>query len=122
MQTDIQAVRTLIGDQLSASFTDDEITSFNSLALVDGPGSEYFLSASIALRSLASIKGNNLQEISIGDFRDYSGRQQVASINATADAYFKLYTDTPAWAVIEEDVSDFNALIIIRNFVLRTNR
>ena len=118
--TDIQAVRTLIGDQASASFTDTEIGLFNQLAGVNGAGAEYYLAASIALGAIASKVSTNLQEVRIGDFVDSSGKNQVTSLRAQADAYKQLYYDTPAFAVIEDNVSDFNALIIIRNFVLRT--
>lgn len=119
--TDIQAVRTLIGDQNSAAFTDAEISMFNGLALVNGPGAEYFFAASMALNSLASKKGSNLTEVRIGDFLDSSGKNQVTALLAAAEEYKKMYYETPAFAIAELNVSDFNALIIIRNFVLRTN-
>lgn len=82
---------------------------------------EYFLAASLALRGVASKVSMNLQEIRIGDFVDSSGRNQVTALNATADAYEKLYYETPAWAIIESNQSDLNALVTIRNYVLRTN-
>lgn len=118
--TDIQAVRVLIGDQASTSYTDEEIGLFCTLASVSGPGAEYFFAASMALEGLAAKKGNNLQELRLGDFVDSSGKNQVASLQAAADAFKKLYYETPAFAWIENDNCDFNALTIIRNFVLRT--
>ena len=118
--TDVTAVRTLIGDQNSVDFTDDEIAMFNQLAGVNGPGAEYFFAAAIALESLASKKGANLQEVRIGDFMDSSGRNQVKSLLDAADGYKKMFYETPAWAVAELNVSDFNALVMIRNYVLRT--
>lgn len=113
--TDIQAVRTLIGDQGSVYFTDAEIQLF-----LDTTGNSYFMSASLACNSLAARVGANLQEVRIGDFLDQSGRNQVQALQAQADAWKQLEYDTPAWAIIENNNSDFNALIIIRNFVLRT--
>lgn len=119
--TDIQAVRTLIGDENSSAFTDDQITLFNTLAGVDGSGSEYFYAASMALNALASKSGSNLTEIRIGDFLDSSGKNKVTALLAAAEEYKKMYYETPAFAIAELNVSDFNALIAIRNFVLRTN-
>lgn len=119
---DITAVRTLIGDTVvPQNFTDDQISEFNQLAQVSGAGSEYFFAAAIGLRSLASKVGANLQETRIGDFMDSSGRNKVAAINQAADKYLEMYYNTPAWAIVESDESDLNALVIIRNFVLRTN-
>lgn len=120
--SDVDAVRLLIGDTgTSPAFTDDQIAQFNSLAGVDGPGSEYFFAAAIGLRSLASNAGSNLAETRLGDFSDSSGRNKVSALNQAADAYMKLYYETPAWAIVESNESDLNALVIIRNYVLRTN-
>lgn len=119
--TDIVAIRTLIGDTNSVAFTDAQINLFISLAQVSGPGTEYFFAASMALDSLASSAGSNLVDIKIGDYSDASGKNKVAALRAQADAFRKLYYETPAWAVAETDESDLNALIIIRNYVLRTN-
>ena len=120
--TDIAAVRTLIGDTSgSPFFTDTQISEFCGLAFVNGPGAEYFLAASMAIRAIAAYKATNLQEVRIGDFTDSSGRNQITALNATADAFETIFYETPAWAIIETDESDLNALIIIRNYVLRTN-
>lgn len=135
--TAIEAVRTLIGDGNSTAFTDAQITLFLQQAGIDispisnsyssgtndadfGVVTEYFFAAAIALRSLASTKATNLSEVRIGDFMDSSGKNQVTALNATADAYMKVYYETPAWAIAETDESDMNALITIRNYVLRT--
>lgn len=118
---DNAAVRTLIGDQAKAEFTDDEINLFNKLAGVNGPGSEYFFAAAMAIDSLCSKYSSNLQEVRIGDFMDSSGRNKVSSLQKTADEFRNLYYNTPAWAIVESNESDLNALVIIRNYVLRTN-
>lgn len=118
---DITAVRTLIGDEASSAFTDDQITLFNTLANVSGIGSEYFYAASMALNSFAAQVGATLKEVKIGDFSDSSGRNKVTALKASADDYLKKYYETPAWAIAEINMSDLNALIIIRNYVLRTN-
>jgi hypothetical protein len=120
--TDVEAVRLLIGDTgTTQTFTDAQIAQFNSLAGVSGPGSEYFFAAAIGLRALASSSAGSLTEVRLGDFSDSSGRNKVTAINAAADAFMKLYYETPAWAIVESNESDLNALVIIRNFVLRTN-
>lgn len=113
--TNIQAVRTLIGDQGSTLFTDAEIQLFLTTT-----NNSLYMSACLACNSLAAKVGSNLQEVRMGDFVDSSGKNQVTALRAQADAWKQLEYDTPAWAVIEENLSDFNALIIIRNFVLRT--
>lgn len=113
----VTAVRTLIGDTtVPQNFTDVQIQFF-----LDTFGGSLFLAAAVALDSLAAKVGTNLKEVRIGDFLDQSGRNQVAAIQAQATAFRELEYNTPAWAVVEEDLSDFNALIIIRNYVLRTN-
>jgi hypothetical protein len=113
----VTAVRTLIGDTATAKkFTDTEIQFF--LDTADG---SLFLSASMACDALASKVSSNLQEVRIGDFIDSSGRNQASALQSQAQRWRDLEYNTPAWAVVEEDLSDFNALIIIRNFVLRTN-
>lgn len=119
---DILAVRTLIGDvTMPQTFTDEQIGLFNTLALVSGPGAEYFYAASMALASLCALNSATLTEVRLGDFSDSSGRNKAAALKNAADAYYKLYIEAPAWAIAETNESDFNALIIIKNYVLRTN-
>lgn len=118
---DITAVRTLIGDTNAAKFTDAQIGEFNLLAGVSGPGSEYFFAAAMALNALAADASVNLQEIRIGDFMDSSGKNKAKALQDTAQRYLDLYYNTPAYAIIESNESDLNALVIIRNYVLRTN-
>lgn len=118
---DVQAVRLLIGDQNAESFTDAEIQEFCDLAGVSGPGSEYFFAASIALNSLVSNVSANLTEVRIGDYMDSSGRNKAKALQDSSQRYLDLFYNTPAWAIVETDESDLNALIIIRNYVLRTN-
>lgn len=119
--TDITAVRTLIGDTNSVNFTDAQIGLFNTLAQVSGPGTEYFFAAAMALDSLASSAGSSLVDVKIGDYQDSSGAKKVLALQAAAEAYRKMYYETPAWAIVETANSDMDALVIIRNFVLRTN-
>lgn len=118
--TDVQAVSLLIGDPNNTTFTVAQITEFNLIAGVNGTGSEYYLAASVALKAWAALIAGNLQEVKIGDYQVSQSKQAAALLEA-ADKFYDLYINTPAWAIIETDESDLNALIIIRNFVLRTN-
>lgn len=137
--TQSQMVATLIGDSITLPtlFTTDQYAfflqqagmnlspisnSFSSGTIANsGIQSELFFAAAQALKSLAAQAAVGLTEVRIGDYQDSSGRNKVTALNAAADAFMKLYYETPAWAIIEENLSDMNALITIRNFVLRTN-
>lgn len=114
--SDVDAVRLLIGDQAKTLFTDPEIQYF-----LDSNDGSILFAAGTACEALATKAGASLQEVQIGDFRDYSGRNKVAALQAQAEAFFRLECETPVFAIAEEDLSDFNALTIIRNYVLRTN-
>jgi hypothetical protein len=131
-------LRTLIGDVAAAVFSDADLNVFlqmsgNNMSPLNnfassgsndsqyGMVTEYFFAASLALRAYASKVSQNLVEVRIGDYMNSSGRNQATALAAVADAYMKLYLETPAWAIIELDSSDLNALVIIRNYVLRTN-
>jgi hypothetical protein len=138
--TQAQMVATLIGDSLVTPtlFTTDQYNFFlqqaglnlapianpyssGTVANDGGIQSELFFAAAQAEYSLAAGAAANLTETRIGDYQDSSGRNKVAALKAAGDAFMKLYYETPAWAIIEEDLSDMNALITIRNYVLRTN-
>ncbi len=138
--TQAQMVATLIGDSIVSPtlFTSDQYTFFLQMAGLNlnpvansansntnpndgGMITEIFFAAAQALTSLAAQAGVNLTETRIGDYLDSSGRNKVAALKQAADAFLDLYYNTPAWAIIEEDLSDMNALITIRNYVLRTN-
>lgn len=138
--TQAQMVATLIGDSVTSPtlFTIDQYAFFLqmaglNLAPVSNPFSsntnptdggmitEIFFAAAQAEYALAAQAAASLTETRIGDFQDSSGRNKVAALKAAGDAFLALYYNTPAWAIIEEDLSDMNALITIRNYVLRTN-
>ena len=138
--TQAQMVATLIGDNIAALafFTTDQYNFFLTMAgtavnpisnifnsntnNVDyGMTTEIFFAAAQAEYALAAQAAANLTETRIGDYQDSSGRNKVAALKAAGDAFMKLYYETPAWAIIEENLSDLNSLITIRNYVLRTN-
>lgn len=137
--TQAQMVATLIGDSVTSPtlFTTDQYNFFLAMAGMNlnpignpyssgdnntnGMQSELFFAAAQAEYSLAAQAAASLTETRIGDYMDSSGRNKVAALKQAGDAFMKLYYETPAWAIIEEDLSDMNALITIRNYVLRTN-
>lgn len=137
--TQAQMVATLIGDNASNPilFSTDQYNFFITMAGVNlnplanpfnsgtnnnaGMITEIYFAAAQALYALASAASVNLTEVRIGDYQDSSGRNKVTALRAAGDAFLKIYYETPAWAIVEEDLSDFNALITIRNWVLRTN-
>jgi hypothetical protein len=139
--TQAQMVATLIGDSITnpTFFTMDQYAFFLTMAGMgltpisnpyssntnpnDGGGvyTELFFAAAQAEYALAAQAAASLTETRIGDYMDSSGRNKVAALKAAGDAFMKIYYETPAWAIIEEDLSDMNALITIRNYVLRTN-
>ena len=138
--TQAQMVATLIGDNIAALafFTTDQYNFFLTMAgtavnpisnifnsntnNVDyGMTTEIFFAAAQAEYALAAQAAATLTETRIGDYQDSSGRNKVAALKAAGDAFMKLYYETPAWAIIEENLSDLNSLITIRNYVLRTN-
>ena len=136
--TQSQMVATLIGDINSTFFSADQYNFFLTMAAANitplanpysssrtvpsGAGqSEIFFAAAQCEYALAAQAAANLTETRIGDYQDSSGRNKVAALKAAGDAFLQLYYDTPAWAIIEDDNNDMNALMIIRNYVLRTN-
>lgn len=137
--TQAQMVATLIGDTgAPALFTADQYNFFLQMAGLNlsplgnsyssgtnnsdgGMLTEIFFAAAQALYALAAAGAVTLTETRIGDYMDSSGRNKVAALRAAGDAFLAIYYNTPAWAIVEENLSDMNALIIIRNFVLRTN-
>lgn len=138
--TQAQMVATLIGDNALAPtlFSTDQYNFFLQMAGLNlaplgnsyssgtnnndgGMLTEIFFAAAQALYALASAGAVTLTETRIGDYMDSSGRNKVAALRAAGDAFLAIYYNTPAWAIVEENLSDMNALIIIRNFVLRTN-
>ena len=138
--TQAQMVATLIGDSSIAPvfFTTDQYNFFLTMAGMNlnpisnpfnsntnpndgGMNTEIFFAAAQCEYALAAAAAATLTETRIGDYMDSSGRNKVAALKAAGDAFLDLYYNTPAWAIIEENLSDLNSLITIRNYVLRTN-
>lgn len=124
--TDIQKVRLLIGDQASAAFTDDaDIQAFLDLwSIYAGTNDQLYMASYLALKSLGAklviaLRGGG-SSVKIGDF-EFSN--QVTGISKAfldqAQGYYDLVMNTPAFAIAEENLSSFNELIIIDNFIYK---
>lgn len=127
--TDNEALRLLINDQASAEFTDGEIQGFLDAAAkvesiaagttISGNGN-VILAAYLATQSLvvkyASVE---TRSVSIGGFQTSIGRSQVRMLEQQAARWYELYLNTPAFAIAEENNTDYNQLMMIRNSILR---
>lgn len=124
--TSIGTVRLLIGDTLSAAFTDDQIQTFLDLRSIEaGTNDQYYMAAYLALKSLAAQLTVKLRaggtSVKIGDYEtttDVAGLSKA--ITDQAQGYWDLVNNTPAFAIAEDNVSQFNELIIIKNWIFRT--
>jgi len=118
--TDIQKVRLLIGDNGSPQeFADSDIQAFLDIT-APAPGfNSIYLACALACDVRASSISQNAQEIKIGDYST-SDRTRLAAIQQQALKFRQLEFETPAWAIVEQNLSEFNALMIIRNYILRT--
>jgi hypothetical protein len=114
--TDIGKVRYLIGDTdpTAPNFTDEVITGF--LNMVDG---NINLACAMLLESLATSAAVNLTNITLGSLR-IDETSKAASIKDMAQRFRELDCVTPAFAVAEENLSQFNELDIIKNYIQRT--
>jgi hypothetical protein len=112
--TDIERVRTLIGPTNSAFFTDDQISFF-----LDLQSGSLLLAAAVALESLAASTDVTPKQVSIGKFEYSVGRAQIKQLTAQAEAFRKMEFETPACAVIEEGLSEFNRLTMLHNLTLK---
>lgn len=114
--TDAQKLRLLINDQDSSEFSDDQLQAF--LDVHDG---SLFLAAASACDALVSKYSRiPVTQVSIGGFQTTSGRTQMRYLETMAERWRQLEYDTPAFAIAQENLSDFNQLIMIRNYILKT--
>jgi hypothetical protein len=117
--TDAEKVRVLIGDDNPDSskqtFTDDELQVY-----LDIENGELLLAAALALDTMASKADVTPHQVSIGKFQYSAGRTQIRQLTQQAEAFRNRAYNTPAFAMIEENLSDMNQLIILRNSILRS--
>ncbi len=115
--TEIEKVRALIGDPAGSNqqFEDSAIQAY--LEIESG---DLLLAAALALDALAAKAEVAPQEFSIGKYQQSDGRAQVRQFTTLADSYRERAYNTPAFAVAQENLSEFNALIMLRNSILKT--
>lgn len=114
--TFVGQVRYLIGDKDSTApiYTDAEITGFGTMA-----GNSLYLACALALDGIAATAAQNLTDLQLGTLK-IDETSKVEALRTQADRFRDLDNNTPAFAVIEENLCSFNELQIIRNFILRT--
>lgn len=135
--TTIGKMRLLIGDtvQASANFQDEELQAIldTTQAIFSGPqGAVFgetqipenellFMACATALDGLATrvAASPNGQTVKIGDY-SITGKDQVQKLQDMAQRFRDAIENMPAYGVIEENLSGFNELLIIRNWILRT--
>ena len=128
-------MRLMIGDTNSSSpnFQDEELQSianvvsgmesgWQTVAWGAIPQTELLLLACaqamdcLAARLAASASG---QTVKIGDYQ-YSGKDQIKAVQDMGQRFRDAVNNLPAWGIIEENTCGFNEMVIIRNWVLRT--
>ncbi len=116
--TDTDSVRVLIGDDpvdvSKQSFTDEEIGVF-----LDVEQGDLLLASALALDAMAAKADITPHQVSIGKFQYSAGRTQIRQLTQQAEAFRQRAYNTPAFAVIEENLSSVNALLMLRNSILR---
>lgn len=111
LMTAIQIVRLLVfGDPDNATYTDAEVQSFLDL------GSGSTLRAAGFMSSAASSLAASGASVRIGDWSQTSNASDLAK---QSQAFFDMDANTPAFAVSQENVSQFAAWEMIRNAILR---
>jgi len=131
----IGQMRLLIADTDGTTplFQDEELQAFQDITsmMLVGPTTFFgggdipqqellLLSCAQAMDALANkVSATHGQTVTIGDFT-VAAQDQVTSLQGTAQRFRDAVNNLPAWGIIEENLSGFNELTIIRNWVLRT--
>jgi hypothetical protein len=132
LTTTIGQMRLLLGDPSGTSFTDEELNACYSItsAQMSGPlmvvphgapSDVLFYATAQAVDVLATRVANSKdgKSYQLGDYK-ITGKDQVEALQALAQRFRDAVDNMPAWGIVEENLTDFNQLTIIRNWVLRT--
>lgn len=123
--TAIEKVKVIVfGDVNDTTYTDAEIQVF--LDLTGDDQSELMASAMIldarALSSATSSSSGSGASLAIGDY----SQSDSQSVSATSSAYKQqaeilreLYYNTPAFAIVEDNLSWFGEAQLVRNYISR---
>jgi hypothetical protein len=128
-------MRLLIGDTNvnAPNFQDEELQSianvisgmesgWSTIASGGIPQNELLLLScaqamdSLAARVAASPAGQTIQ---MSDYK-LTGKDQVQKLQDMAQRFRDAVNNLPAWGIVEENLCGFNEMVIIRNWVLRT--
>lgn len=130
-------MRLLIGDTNSAApmFQDEELAAIQTIvssletgwttvawAAIPVSGTELLLlSCAQAMDSLASKVAASPagQTVVMSDYK-LTGKDQVQKLQDMAQRFRDAVNNLPAWGIVEENLCGFNEMVIIRNWVLRT--
>jgi hypothetical protein len=117
--TPVGQVRFLIGDTDTTTpanqlFTDEEITAMLGLL-----GGSIYQVAAACCEQLARRYASLSSSVKIGDYQ-FSGESAAKNYLDMAARFRDVEDNMPAFAIAEENLSGFNELILIRNYVLRT--
>lgn len=131
----IGKMRLMLGDTNAdtANFQDEELQAFADVtaAQVQGPSSFFgggnipdtellLLSCATACDALGTrFSATHGQTLTLGDFQVIT-KDQVTAMNQMAQRFRDAVYNLPAWGIIEENTCGFNEMVIIRNWVLRT--
>lgn len=135
VSTMIGSMRLLIGDTNAAApyFQDEELQQIANIvagmesgwSTVAGsaiPQTELvLLSSAQAIDCLATklAAGPAGQTITLNDYK-LTGKDQIQKLQDMAQRFRDAVNNLPAWGIIEENLCGFNEMVIIRNWVLRT--
>lgn len=114
--TDIEKVELLTANSaLTTPFTDDEIQAF--LDMCEG---SVLLAAALICDQLAIKASATAQSFMLGDYSVTGGSNTVTAYQNQAKALRELEYNTPAFAVAEDNVSESNYRVIMKNYIMRT--
>ncbi len=135
LTTTLGKMRLLISDTdpTAPQFQDEELQAFQDVTSMQVQGPQAFfggssipqgelllLSCAQAMDALATkVASTHGQTYTIGDF-SVAAKDQVVSLQGQGQKFRDAVYNLPAWGIIEENTCGFNELIIIRNWVLRT--
>lgn len=132
LTTQVGQIRLMIGDvvQAGANFSDEEIAATLNIASVQTGGPAIPFGSGIPcndilcytcanlLDSLASRFAMGLNNVTLGSLK-IDETSKVNAIKEQAQRWRDVVENMPAWGIIEENLSGFNELTIIRNWVMR---
>lgn len=136
--TPLMQMRMLLGDTNAASpnWQDEELNAIAAITQQQLAGGFNYVFGSTTIQVTAEVllvacanaldalaarvaSGPNGQDIQIGDF-NLTGSSQVEKLQEMAEKFREAVNNVPAWGIVEENLSGFNELTIMRNWVLRT--